>query len=132
MLGIDTVYPIPQQLQGFATDDVFDTPSIKSAQVQMGVDGNMSAGFVFVEIPQSYRFQGDSPSCDVFDNWWAANQAANDEFFANATISLKALGKKYTMTKGVLTDYKPTSEVKALIQRREFTITWNRLSVASV
>ena len=37
----------PFQLQRFAADDVFNTGELDVAETSMGVDGNLSAGFVF-------------------------------------------------------------------------------------
>ena len=59
MLGIIPLFPIPQQIQGFASDEVYDVPSIKSAEALMGVDGKKSSGFVYVLIPQTITLQAD-------------------------------------------------------------------------
>lgn len=131
-LVITDLFDEPQQLQGFAADDVFSNPQIKSTEILMGVDGFMSAGFVFVPIEQSITLQADSPSNDVFDQWYAQQQAQEDVFFANATILLNALGKKWQMTRGVLSGYHPVPDVKKLIQPRKYEITWNNISPAPV
>ena len=44
MLSVPGLFSTPQQLQGFATDDIFDTAAIASAETLMGVDGNLSGG----------------------------------------------------------------------------------------
>ena len=72
MLTIPDLFPAPQQLQGFAADDVYGVNDLKSAEVLMGVDGKLSGGFVFVPIEWSISFQADSPSLDIFDQWWTA------------------------------------------------------------
>ncbi len=131
-LSIRSLYDSPQQLQGFAADDVFSTTPIKSVETLMGVDGNMSAGFVFVEIVQSIKIQADSASGQLFDQWWSAQQAAEDVYFADATVLLQALGLKWQMTKGVLSSYHPIPDVKKLIQPRTFEITWNNMSAAPI
>lgn len=124
MLSIPGLFPNPQQLQGFAADDIFDTDAIESAETLMGVDGIMSAGFVFVPINQRYMLQADSASNFIFDTWWANQQQIQDLFFANAVIYLTALGTKWNLTKGALVSYKPVPAVKKLIQPRSFTIRW--------
>ncbi len=129
-LSVPGVFNTPQFLQGFATDDVFSTPGIKSVETLMGVDGKMSAGFVYVEITQSISIQSDSDSAVLFDDWYAAQQAAQDVYFADATIILRALGQKWAMTRGVLSNYMPIPDVKKLIQPRKFEITWNFVEAA--
>lgn len=124
MISILPIFPVPQQLQEFSADDVFDTDAIESAEVSMGVDGIMTAGFVFVPIKQSYTLQADSPSTFIFDTWWTTMQQVRDVFYANANIKLISLGTKWNLTKGILTSYKPIPDAKKLLQPRKFTITW--------
>jgi hypothetical protein len=132
LLSIPLLFPAPIQLQGFAADDVFDTDSLESTEVLMGVDGFMSAGFVFVPVKQSIHLQADSPSNAVFDQWWTAQQAIQDTYSAVATIILPTLGIKWAMTNGYLTTYQPLSSIKKLIQPRTHAITWNNGTPASV
>ena len=124
MIGIPSLFPVPQQLQGFAADDIFDVDAIDSAEVLMGVDGILSAGFVFVPIKQNISLQADSPSNVIFDTWWAFGQQTKDVFFANGSVVIKALGQKWTLVKGALTSYKPIPDAKRVMQPRRFTITW--------
>lgn len=124
MLSIIGIVPVPQQIQGFAADDVFDTDAIESAEVSMGVDGVMTAGFVFVPVRQTFTVQADSPSASIFDLWWATQQAAADIFYANGLVVLPSLGQKWQQTKGALTSWKPIPDAKKLLQARKFQITW--------
>lgn len=127
-LGITDLYDAPQQLQGFAADDIFDTEMVKLVETLMGVDGNLSGGFVNIERKQTIMLQADSPSNDIFDNWAEAQQAQQDTYEANGVVSIFALGQKFTLTKGFLTGYTYMPAVKKLIQPRRFEITWNRVS----
>lgn len=125
-LYIPDVFSSPQQLQGFAADDIFDTDDQELVQAQMGVDGQLSAGFVFVETKQSITLQADSASNDVFDQWNGAQQAALDAFPASAVIVLPAIGKKWQMTRGFLTSFKPIPGAGKVLKPRRFMITWQR------
>ena len=129
-LSIPGVFTIPQPLQGFATDDSFATASIKRAEVLIGVDGIASGGFVNVLVPQTITLQSDSISCDLFDQWDAAQQALGDVVNASGTIILPSLGKKWDLVNGFLTDFKPIGDVKRLIGPRTFGLTWEGLTVA--
>lgn len=132
LLSVEGLFDTPIALQGFAVDDVFSTPAIRSAETQMGVDGFMSAGFVYTEIVQSIAIQADSDSGSLFDEWWTAQQAAEELYIANAVVLLKAINRKWTMTRGVLTSYAPIPDAKKLLQPRKFEITWNTMSPAPV
>jgi len=123
-LTIPGLYPVPQTLVQFAVDEVFDGPSLASAETEMGVDGVQSGGFVYVKYPQKYTFQPNSPSIVVFDNWWQAQQALTAVLAANGSIRLPALFKKWTLFNGFLTSYMPIPHAKKLIQPQTFEITW--------
>ena len=123
-LSIPLLFPVPQQLQGFAADDIFDVPSLRSAETQMGVDGVLSAGFVFVPIPQTIALQADSASNLFFDTWWTQMQATKDTYQASGMVLLPSIGMKYALSQGTLTGYKPTPAAKRILQPRQFEITW--------
>jgi hypothetical protein len=131
MISVTGLFSTPQQLQGFAADDVFSTENLQSAETQMGVDGRLSGGFVYKEIVQSIMLQADSDSNFIFEQWWAAQQTAAEVLTANATVILKNLNSKYTLTRGFLTGFSPLPDAKKLLQPRRFSITWNSVIPAA-
>lgn len=128
MLTINSLFPVPQQVQGFGPDDVFDIPTIKSVESLMGVDGVKSDGFVFTLIPQQITLQADSASNDIFDVWWTQMQAASDVYIASGIIRLPSIGQRYSLAQGSLTGYKPAPPAKRILQPRTFEITWGRFN----
>lgn len=123
-ITIPLLFPIPQQIQGFATDEAFDIPQIRSAEVMMGVDGVMSDGFVFTPFVQSISLQADSASNLLFETWWAQMQATKSTYRCGGLIKLPSVSRKYGLVSGVLTGFKPISNVKRLLQPRTHEITW--------
>ena len=93
----------------------------------MGVDGRLSAGFVFMPIKQTIALQADSPSTFMFENWYAKQQAIKDVYRATAQIVLPSVGMVYTCSNGVLTHYAPISDAKKVLQPRKFGITWESI-----
>jgi hypothetical protein len=132
MLSIAGLYPTPVQLQGFATDDVFDTDAVDSAETLMGVDGYLSAGWVATPKKQTYQLQADSPSNRIFDAWAAAQEGIGEVYVATGIIRLPAIGMSYAMTRGFLTSYKPTPAVKKIMQPRQYGITWQSVLPAPI
>ena len=128
MLSITGLYPIPQQLQGFAADDIFDLGDIAPAEAVMGVDGKLSAGFVHVPIQQGIMLQADSDSNDLFDAWFAAQQAAGEVYFANGIIRLPSVQRSFALTKGVLSSYKPAPDAKKTLQPRKHVLICDDIS----
>jgi hypothetical protein len=127
-LAIDTIFPLPVQLKGFAADDVYDVPAIRNAEVQMGVDGLLSAGFVFVAITQSITLQADSLSGALFDAWYNQEQAAKTKYAAQGNLRLPSIASRFVQTKGFLTSYKPLPAGRRVLQPRTFEITWERVA----
>lgn len=130
MLSIAGLYTSPQQLQGYAADDVFDSEPVDSAEIMMGVDGKLSAGFVFKEVAWNITLMAGSGSIDIFDNWYQAQKSAKAPYWASATVYLPSIGKKWAMTNGVLTKFTPMPAGKKVLQPRKFTITFEDISPA--
>lgn len=132
MLSIPGLFPAPQQLQGFAADDVADTDAVQSVETSMGVDGVLSGGFVFAEVRQNYALQADSESNFIFDQWYATQQQTRSVFTAQGVILIPDLARKWTMVKGFLGNFKPVPDIKKKIEARRFTITWQNAQFSPV
>lgn len=98
----------------------------------MGVDGQLSAGYVPYATPITFVFQADSPSIEMFDIVLEAQKAAKEGFIFDGTGILQGTGEKYAMTKGFLTSATPMSTGKKTLQPRTFTITFERVTKAPV
>lgn len=132
MLTIPGVFNSPQQLQGFSADDIFDTDDQTIIQTSMGVDGLLSAGFVFTPTVQSITLQSNSESNSVFDEWNSAQQAALDAIEANGVVVLPSIGRKWQMTRGFLTTWKSIPGAAQVLKPRRFQITWQNAERAPV
>lgn len=130
-IAVSVIFPTPQQLQNFSTDNIYDAPSIAPNQVQMGVDGFQSAGKVFVSVPISYDLKADSQSNDFFDTWFSQEEAAQETFTANGLMVLKSVGKKFTLRNGSLTGYVPIPPGGKVLGSRRFEITWEKIIPAT-
>jgi hypothetical protein len=126
-LSVTNLFTTPQQIQQFSADDIYDMPSIRSSEVSMGIDGTLSGGFVFVAIPQTLMLQANSPSNSFFEQWWLAQQVAEDVYIAGGSITLNSLGEKWTMTRGFLTGYTPAPRAGRILQPRRYEISWNKV-----
>lgn len=118
------LFPTPQQIQGFASDDVYDLDEIESVETLMGVDGTLSGGFVWKPQPQSIMLQADSTSAAFFDAVQTQQIAGATVYLLSGVLTLPAIGLKLIQTGGFLTRYKLPG-AKKLIQPRRFQITWN-------
>jgi hypothetical protein len=130
-ISVSVIFPTPQQLQKFSTDNIYEAPAITPNQVQMGVDGFQSAGKVFVSKPISYDLLADSPSNDFFDTWFSQEEAAQETFTANGLMVLKSVGKKFTLINGSLTSYTPLPPGGRILGPRRYEITWEKIIPAA-
>jgi hypothetical protein len=121
-----------QQIQGFATDDVFTADPVEIAQTQMGVDGHLSAGFIFSEKKTRIVLQADSGSHSIFVAWYNAMKTTKSTYYANATLTLPATGKIATYTKGYLVTSNLISDVKKILQPQTYNITWQDVSITYI
>ncbi len=132
MLGITGLYPTAQQLQGYDTDDAFDTDEVENAEVSKGVDGLISYAWLPTITMQNIVIRPNSPSLQLFEDWLAAENAAREKLTAFATILLPAIGKKYTMSNGVLVKATPIPGVKKVLQPVKYSIAWDKCEPSKI
>ncbi len=124
MIGAGTVYPSPQQIQDFAADDIFDIETLRVGEIMMGVDGLLSAGFVFEAVTQTIRLMAGSPSGVVFDTIYQYERTNVLKVQLNAVFKFPSLGIMFTSQKGYMTTYKPMSDARRILQPRSFAFAW--------
>lgn len=129
-LQIAGLYPVPQNIQGYAADDAFMADDVDPVEVQMGVDGHLSGGYTPYPTKLNIALQADSASNAIFDNWLAAQVAAKEVYIANATIIIQGTGEKYAFTRGFVTSATPMSGSKKILQPRKFVITFEQCTKA--
>lgn len=129
-LQIVGLYPVPQIIEGYSTDESFMAEDVTTGEAQMGVDGKLSAGFIPYPTVFKVTLQADSPSMAIFDNVLAAQQASRELYVFNGTILLQGNGDKYAMSRGFLLKASPMAGSKKILQPRSFEITFENCSKA--
>ena len=128
MLSQPLLFPTPQQIQGFASDDVTDMEQVKILESLMGVDGVLSFGFVYVERAQSIVLQANSASNAFFDTINVQQTATQSVYPLNGTITLPAIGTIFNRVNGALENYSPMPPVKKIIGPRRYRLVWNSVT----
>ena len=119
-----------QQIQGFASDDVYAVDPLEIGQTVMGVDGQLSAGFVFNPVSVKYSLQAGSPSVTLFDTLYQQSLQNEQVYWLQGSIRLFSTNNKYTLTNGVLTNYPPVPDAGKILKPRVFTVVWERITPA--
>ena len=132
LLSQSDLFPAPVQMQGFASDKAFATEAVELAEVQMGVDGIMTAGYTPVPVKQTISLMADSPSKQVFTSIIQATKQQRDIFYVNGVITLPATGETFTLTKGVLTTAKQISDAEKVLKETDFVITWQSVDASII
>lgn len=127
-LVIPSLFPAPVQLQGYSVDRAWNTPGQDLAEIQMGVDGRMSYGYIPKEIPMTISLQADSPSKSIFTALARAIKAARDQFTISAVIVLPSTGESFTMTRGVLQNAKAIADAGKVLQAMDYIIVWQDIA----
>lgn len=130
ILSVPGVSPIPFEIQGYATDDAFDTEDVAPNEIKQGVDGILSGGHVAYPVLLKFSLQADSTSIDDMELWRAAEDAAGELYWATATIAVPGVGKIYTFNQGALTKAKPIPPGKKILDPQTYEITFQSQTVA--
>ena len=126
-LTVTNLYPSTQTLEGYAADAMFALGDTEMAVTVRGADGKLSGGFVFGQYLQTITIMPDSPSRDVFETWQLTSQTSKAVFRCNATIILPAIGRKYTLTNGVLVRVKAIPDAQRVLQAATYQIDWENV-----
>jgi hypothetical protein len=126
------VLSVPQQIQGFATDDIYTVAPVSPVETMMGIDGDLSAGFVYTEKKMDITLMAGSPSNAFFDALQAAQEAAVQPFELSGVLTLPSNGIQAQLVTGYLTRYPPLPNGKKVLQPRVYEITWQNINISPV
>jgi hypothetical protein len=118
---------VGEQIQGFSTDDVYDVDEADVAETLIGVDGNMSAGFINFLTDFTITLQADSFSNDLFELLLSEQKAVSEVFYMSGIINLPGLSRTYNMTKGVLKRIQQAPSAGKLLKMRKYRMTWQSI-----
>lgn len=127
-LVIAGLFPAPVQLSNYSTDRAFAQEAVEFAEVRMGVDGKMTAGYTPNPTKQTVTLMADSPSRDVFAALIEATKTAREVFYITGTISLPSTGESFTLTRGVLTNAKQIPDAQKVLEPIDYEITWESVN----
>ena len=125
------LFDTPFTLQGFAADDIFDTDDVDNVELSMGLDSKLSAGWSPKEVVQKFMMQANSVTLDRINQWAEAERTGQEKLPCSGSVTLPSIGKKFALTNGYLTKYKPMPGAKKKLEPVPFTITWESVSAAS-
>ncbi len=127
-LTIPGLFSIPQQLQGFSADNIYDMATQEIVQTMMGVDGKLSGGFVFNPIEQTFDLMADSASKSRFSKHGPQRSAKPRTFILrNGETTLISVNKSYICNNGFLLSLPPAPSAGRVLQPRKYVIRWESI-----
>jgi nitroreductase len=129
-LVVGGLFPAPVQMKGYASDKAFVTEALELAEVNMGVDGRMTAGFTPNPVKQTITLQADSPSKAFFAAIIAAMKTSREIFWLSGDLTLPATGESFSLTRGILSAGKQIPDAQKVLQAMDFVITWESVNAS--
>ncbi|MCI0151915.1 hypothetical protein KNO81_39420 [Paraburkholderia sediminicola] len=93
----------------------------------MGVDGHMSGGFIFNLVNLKVAITPDSPSLPIVENWMTFQRSVREVFYANGSMSVPSIGRKYALQNGILKSGNPIVNAKKVLEYVSFVIAFERV-----
>lgn len=121
------LFPVPVTMRGFSSDRAFVADAVDLAEVNMGVDGRMTAGYTPNPVKMTVSLQADSPSKTFFTTLVQAMKTAREVYYIMGSLALPSTGESFAMTRGILTTTKQVPDAQKVLQPMDFFITWERV-----
>lgn len=131
-LTVPGLYNAPITLQNYAADRAFETESRELAETAMSIDGYLNAGWVPNPVTRTISLAANSESALVFEAIVMAQDARRGLYRMGAEIQLPAIGRKYTMVRGLLRSLVSIPGAGRVLEARRFEIVWERVLPAAL
>lgn len=127
-LSVAGLFPVPQQLQGYAADRAWESSALKMTESVMGVDGKKSSGYIFNVVEQTFSLQADSNARAIFTAIINAQKAAREIYVISGTITLPATGEEFICVNGTLQDAKMLPDAGKVLAHMDYVIVWQSIN----
>lgn len=118
-------------LEGYSTDRAIFSDAIQIAEVQMGVDGRMTAGYTPMPQPVTITFQADSPSLrNVIKPIVQTIKNTRDIVWITMEVALPGPGEKYALVRGTMTNAKQMPDLGKVLQPVDVQFTFQSIDAS--
>lgn len=123
----------PFTVEGYAQDAAFAVETVDAAEVLMGVDGKMAAGYLPRITRHTISLMANSPSVLLFEAWDNAQKVIGDVLVADGVLLAPSLGKAYALVKGALARLTPIPTARrSFSEPVVYEIAWESVTPAPV
>lgn len=121
------LFPAPVQLEGYSSDKAVVTDAIDMAEVQMGVDGRMTSGYVPMPTEMTISLQADSPSRVLFQTIAQYTKTTKNSVYLSGELALPSTQEQYALIRGVLRNIKQIPDLMKVLGPVDIKITWQSI-----
>ncbi|MCX2562151.1 hypothetical protein OQ252_12195 [Acetobacter farinalis] len=126
------LYNTPITLENYAADRAFETDARELAETAMSIDGYLNAGWIPNPVTQTIALAASSESALIFEAIVMAQDARRGLYRMGAEIQIPAIGRKYTMVRGLLRSIVGVPTAGRVLEARHFEIIWERVLPAAI
>lgn len=130
-LVVDDIYPSGFSLEQFEAQNIFDMSDTDLAEYQRTADGKLLGGFVYGDLAWTFHLAASSPSIEYIDTWMSTQITSKSISRVSGTVILPSLGKKYTMTNGILQRARRMPSAGRVLQPVTGLIQWETVTPAN-
>ena len=112
VLGVEELYTVGVQLTNFSTDQMLSSDDMEMAQVRMGVDGGLAAGYVPNPFSLTITLDASSPSLTVMQSLLMAMKTNKTTYKCSVTLTIPSIKQVHFWRNGVLTNGTPVTAPK--------------------
>lgn len=132
VINVAGLFNVPVTLQNYGAERFWENENLAIAETKMSIDGKLNAGYVPNEIKQKITLSAASSSILVFETIIATTRATRSIYRINGMLTIPSLGRKYTLTNGLLTEVSISPNAAKLLEDRDFSITWENFTPAGI
>lgn len=131
-MTVEGIFPVPVKIEGFSTDSAVEMDDYNPAEVRMGVDGYLSAGWRPTPKVIKVSLEANSPSREIFETWLQQMEVDREVSSCDMVFQIPSIQRKYTGTRGYLTTGKAMPSAKQMLEAGTFTLTFESWVGAAV
>ena len=129
-LTVDELYPAGIPLQNFSADSMATSDDMEIAQVRMGVDGGMAAGYVANPYAVTITLAASSPSLETMQSILQAMKVNKRTYECSLILVIPAAGQVHKWSHGVLTNGNPVPAPKRVLDPTSWKFAFQDYTVA--
>jgi len=112
----------PTSFSGWAPEEIYEVEDIDNTEIQMGMDGKLSAGWVPKAVAIRFTLQVNSPFNGFFDTWAQSQAQVQDVYPSYGEIVQPSIGLAWALANGFLGSRSPLASAGRVLKVRNYTV----------